>query len=283
MHSGPKYPDTPNTPPHLRERAAMPEGSLARRGVSESTWSRFSHMSVLLQPKPLLEGCTTAYLDMGTNAGHNINSLYEPTRYKYQGYLGRWLRNHTEPRDRLCILGFEPNPVHAPVLRNLTRKHRQAGRRLHVFAAAISDTNGVTSFWSDNDPWHSNWGSSLLPRVNGTRFVVPTVALDWLLREHVLSVAGLRTVLAKLDIEGAEFAALPPAMDSGLLCRTIDHLALEWHPAKLYTSRRHSEESLSKFAGWHAKASAAKLGDGLQLLRQQFANRTCRTQFQWLH
>ena len=55
---------------------------------------------------------------------------------------------------------------------------------------------------------------------------VRTVSLDWLLRRHVLPAAP-RFVVAKLDVEGAEYEAVPPALES--LCRSVDVLLLEMH------------------------------------------------------
>ena len=104
---------------------------------------------------------------------------------------------------------------------------RAAGRRVTILNVAISDVNGEATFWSDLDYQAHEWGSSLL-RWNrgmspGNSSRVRTVSLDWLLRTHLLPAAA-RYVVAKVDIEGAEYDALPPAIES--ICQGVDVLLL---------------------------------------------------------
>ena len=168
-------------------------------------------------PVPLLRGCDAAYLDLGTNRGLKIEELLEA---RPGGFLRLFPPAYRGASNRPCALGAEPNPSHAAHLRTIEDAQRAAGRRVTILNAAISNANGEATFWSDLDEQAHEWGSSLLrwnrgmsPR-NSSR--VRTVSLDWLLRTHLLPAAP-RFVVAKVDIEGAEYDAVPPAIEA--LCQ----------------------------------------------------------------
>ena len=101
----------------------------------------------------------------------------------------------------------------------------------------------------------------------GAHVSVPTVSLDWLLQEHAQPELGAR-VLVKLDVEGAEAYALPPAIASGALCRSVDLLALELHaPGGRNQAPRSAEMS----------AAMARLRQLLDGVREAWRAGTCRT------
>ena len=76
--------------------------------------------------------------------------------------------------------------------------------------------------------------------VENTSVLLPVLDLGWLLPRLAALVGGRRAtdgpqrltkVAAKMDIEGAEFRALPPVIRSGSLCSTIDAMQVEVRPA----------------------------------------------------
>ena len=177
-----------------------------------------------LSGPPLFRNCTSAYLDIGANKGVKIEEVLAGRHDSFARFF------NPAGRSQLCVVGFEPNPSHTAPLRAIESRHRAAGRRVTIIPAAISDSNGQATFWSDQDFKAGEWGSSLLrwqremtPRHTSA---VRTVALDWLMRTHV-EAAAPRLVVVKLDIEGAEYDALPPALDT--FCRSVDVLLLEMH------------------------------------------------------
>ena len=233
-------------------------------------WQDFPAMRPLLRGVPLLQDCVAAYLDFGTNQGTRIEQLYRPRNPRYsqrQGVFATdWFRNVT--RDKICVLGFEPNPLHWPRLRELQNQHTAAGRKLVIFPAAISANNSVARFWSDNQHVRKYTGSSLLRVHKAMReansWPVPTVSLDWLLREHVspatpmakaasadgiVSATSRMRVRAKMDIEGAEFDALPPAIEA--MCSAVDSLQIEVHAG--YLKNAEKRYSLPDGRGWNDK------------------------------
>ena len=68
-----------------------------------------------------IPNCRKIFLDLGANIGVTVKKLFEPNRYpesttlpyfrKTFGY--QWLRQSVRKfPNRLCALGFEPNPIH---------------------------------------------------------------------------------------------------------------------------------------------------------------------------
>ena len=204
-------------------------------------------MEPLLRGGALLSGCRTCYLDFGSNRGGRIQLLYAPLygSWGQQGVYKTWFQNVS--RETVCAVGFEPNPVHWPRLERIERKLRGDGRRVHIFPAAIWDNNSVATFWSDAQASRNFVGSSLLRwhgsmRANLT-YRVPTVSLAWFLNRHVPSDSR---VYSKMDIEGAEFDALPPAVPA--LCRSVDVLQLEVHQQLLKHAKQRYKLPIGE--GW---------------------------------
>jgi hypothetical protein len=86
---------------------------------------------------------------------------------------------------------------------------------------------------------------------------VPTVSLSWLLKRHVPRSAR---VFGKMDIEGAEYTALPPAIPQ--LCKYVDAMLLELHDKHLKQTREHLRQQTRDDAAGKAAVQASH--DALQ-------------------
>ena len=210
-------------------------------------WSDFPGMRVLLSTTPLLSrlgDCTSVYIDMGANRGARLMMLYAPHLFHTQGVYRTFFPNYSS-RHEVCSIAFEPNPLSFWIVRNLTHVYRAAGRRVVAFQAAITNRNGVTTFYGNPKIWRAGVGASLerwqrdLPE-----YTVPTVSFEWFFKVHILpaldrpSGASRPRLLLKVDIESAEFEALPPACESGVLCRAVDFLLLEMHARHLQNAHK---------------------------------------------
>ena len=217
------------------------------QGLPEA-WRPYGWMHDLAaRGRPLLRGCRAAFLDLGSNTGGHISALYANASSSTQSGKRRspaesvFAAAFGPTRDDVCAVALEPSPSHAPRLRALAARLTAAARRFYLFHAAVAANNSAARFYSDSDDRHHEWAASLTPTRStdgseGPSIPVPTVSLDYLLRQLFLGArrfidagAGERrpTVVVKLDIEGAEFEALPPAVEA--ICTTVDVLACELH------------------------------------------------------
>ena len=220
-------------------------------------WSSFPTVQPLLGPS-LCAGADNVYIDMGTNMGKHILMFYQPRRFGYIGEYRNWFgscgwadkhnkakvcENETVVRERLvsaCVMSFEPSPMHQPNLQGRFQQYRADGaRRLHFFSAAIAAHNSVETFHFTPGKGHDTGASlarsssliSTETRRNAS--AVPTVSLAWLLKRHVPRSAR---VFSKMDIEGAEYTALLPAIPQ--LCKYVDAMLLELHDKHLKMTRQ---------------------------------------------
>lgn len=182
--------------------------------------------------------------------------------------------NHA--RAGVCTLSFEPVAANAAKVRALVaamKARGDAGSQLHFFAAAIGAANGVATFHLDNMPGgiYNNWGSSLLQWQHGMEsqpnVTVPSVGLKWLLTHHV---ARKATVVAKMDIEGAEYDVVPAAYAA---CASIDRLLIETHD-RFFSPRWKGHRSDMPDGGRVARLRAALS----EMERDRQAGK-CRTQW----
>lgn len=200
----------------------------------------FARALELLSGPPLFDGCRLRYLDLGTNSGGRVESMYADLSQP----PGRWEKLFAGwNRSEVCTVGFEPNPKHTTRLLDLEAELRRRGHRVTILSAAVSDKNGTADFYSDQDKAHQEWGSSLWQWNNrmgkSHSSKVPMFELDWFLRYHLgqASQDGVpdgaplhgTLTLMKFDAEIAEYGALPPAIHSGSLCSTVDMVQLEQH------------------------------------------------------
>ena len=81
------------------------------------------HTSFNRKPK-LADGCRDVYIDLGTNVGVQIRKIFEPQLYPGGAVLPRFDKYFGTKRSNVCVFGFEPNPVHMNVLKQLQDTYR---------------------------------------------------------------------------------------------------------------------------------------------------------------
>ena len=230
--------------------------------------------------------CTAAYLDVGTNIGVQIRKLFEPRSYKnalavkiFHDVFG------AERRCQVCAIGIEPNPRHEARLDELEVKLGRAGAPVLVLrAAAATSDSELTLFVHANATLDvsAHTGSSdtsALTRLadensTASKLTVRAVDLSRIFRHVVRVLPRLPgtppRIIAKIDIEAAEFTVLPHLLSSGALCG-LRHLLLEWHmpmsgKAHADSVRAAVNASLSGRAVW---------GRGLERSREQGRDAHC--------
>lgn len=133
--------------------------------------------------------------------------------------------------------GFEPTQKHHAPLEAVAAKH---GGRLSITKRAIGDRRGTTTFYESLD----NISGSMLPehanvRHDATRsYEVVVVTVE----DAIASVPGRDISLVKMDIEGAEYAALDATSAETL--RRVPQWIVEFHhdmlPGRTFAdTRRH--------------------------------------------
>ena len=126
-------------------------------------------------------------------------------------WYGPWSRALAKRVD--TVLAFEPNPDVATLLA------RTAPRNVRVLAAAATDRDGTDTLWVPTTGMGTEAVASL--RATGGRPVrVDTVAIDGLELTDV--------TMIKLDVEGAELAALRGARSTVERCRPVLLIELEY-------------------------------------------------------
>jgi hypothetical protein len=231
--------------------------------------SHFHHAS-----NSIADGCKHVFLDVGSNMGVQIRKLFEPELYTrksmssimkvFPQYFGK--DNVTWKKD-VCAIGFEPNPAHIPRLKQLARRYTARGWRTTFIFAAVSDHSSVSSYKSPNQGTLQAAGrlktDKKCTKGSDTLHVgkvdVHVINFAEFLLNHIkyrkLPPAGYDTnkgnVLAKLDIEGAEYDVTKQLVlvndgieklkchdkDTVVKCNQrnhtlidiIDHYLIEWH------------------------------------------------------
>lgn len=168
----------------------------------------------------------------------------------------------------LCAFAFEPNIAHTARLRSLEACYASRGWRVKVFTrTAVSSADGATTFYRDSGgtplaesdealaarravdlngrrKWSAERSSSIYrfphrKKLEEQGYPVTTVDLAAWVAKHVVQrrvSQGHRPayVLAKIDVEGAEFEVMPKLLAAGLLCAdAISTITMEWHPGFL--------------------------------------------------
>ena len=168
--------------------------------------------------------------------GVQIRKLYQPRHFSrakvlpiFAKYFGYGLR-----RD-VCAFGFEPNSIHTPTLERLEERYTAAGYPVVVFThTAISNASGVMTFFREPlaDLTKHEFGSSLQKfRDNVIEEKAYVADFAQLLRDTLLkyqSEESGRYVIAKMDIEAAEFSVLPSLLNDRLIC-LFDVIMVEYH------------------------------------------------------
>ena len=283
----------------------MAPGTRAAPTHLAELWSRFPSVQPLLGSS-LCAGAETVYIDMGTNVGRHIDMLYHPQNFKYIGQYNDWfgscgqadrsskskvcgnVTDVEEHAHRTCVLSFEPSPAHRSILEQKARR-AEGARRLHLFSAAIAAHNSVETFHFNPQKGHDTGASlasssSLIsPDAVTKAQAVPTVSLAWLLKRHV---PRSSRVFSKMDIEGAEYTALLPAIPQ--LCKSVDGMLLELHDKHLKNTRRSlaKRDDAAGSAAVQASQDALRQSQALHAaLAAMAANHTagnCRTRVKLL-
>lgn len=201
--------------------------------------------------------CLHIYLDIGTNIGVQIRKLYQPQSYPGAAILpffNEMFVNATQNRTNICSFGFEPNYIHTARLQQLQSTYRSMGYPTVIFTGvAVDRVTGNATFYHDVKaiPEQHEWGASLFNWQNQGQkvaFNVLTVDLaafinnmyqhwsppghgvkstpDDLINHNHHKHKGV--IVAKMDIEGAEYIVLPHLLAHGTLCY-IDVIMAEFH------------------------------------------------------
>jgi len=213
----------------------------------------------------LADGCRHVFLDLGGNLGIQARKLFEPDKYpkrkkhirpcysiidEFDNYFGD---KHIRRKD-VCVIGFEPNPSHFARLRELAERYTLLGYRTTYIFAAVGPRYTTAKFTTNQENVAEDGGHLKLDgaidfdlglnasNVSHLEVTVPVVGFPEFLRKHI---AGRRTysfdskdspavhskppvVVAKMDVEGAEYGILRSLMRSNE-ARLIDMYLIEWH------------------------------------------------------
>ena len=195
--------------------------------------------------------CAGTFVDAGANVGDTLWSWYNdpscavaPRQLRANGVRCAWQWPWWLPlhvRRQWCSEAFEANPQHTRRLRHAKeRLETRVGPRIHVHAqTAFSTRNGNATFGIDT--LHGTGSSLQLHRR----------ALDAKNRKHAGARVGSNTttvhavdatpfldavrdgpIALKLDVEGSEYDILRDLLMSGVLCKRVQTLWVEFHGAQ---------------------------------------------------
>ena len=221
----------------------------------------------------ILDGCYHIYLDVGSNIGNQIRKLFEPEKYpnaplltKFDQYFGAIEnRRFSSPTgdSMVCVVGFEPNPVHALYLKELEKAYLRCGWNINVMTATgVSNRNGIAKFYQVN-PGGLNLGGGILPpnlsnikmKNQGTEIRNENRVTLIRLADFLANTVSNRKipmyetkdppkVVIKMDIEGSEIDVIPDVVLNGGLS-IIDLLMVEWHARyERMNSRREAHDQI---------------------------------------
>lgn len=226
--------------PQLTSGVSALESGAEASSVRGGSGARLRTWRQALKDDPkIFAGCSSIFLDVGSNRGTHVRKLFEPQKYPGCPYLHVFDQGFGAPATRtrpfsesgLCAFGFEANPRWAATLQDVERAYTAQGWRVKWFAPeAVSNTTGTLPFYKNDGGADSDWAFSMRKlHANSQEVPVPEVDLSAFVQElHQNSPAGYR--LMKMDIESAEFVVLPPFLSKQLLCKNvIDTITIEWH------------------------------------------------------
>ena len=208
--------------------------------------------------KNILDGCYHVYLDVGSNIGVQVRKLYEPELYPkanvhtiFNSQFGS-IEERTLHKQIICAVGFEPNSHHTEYLKQVESSYNKCGWNVKFFTqSAVSDHNGMTQFYSDDDVNNLEWGGGILaPDINNIAIEpkrhnhnVTLIRLSEFLQTVVATrqlpkaprdigtkntVYGQPKVVMKMDIEGSEVDVIPDLIFTGGL-QFVNSIMVEWH------------------------------------------------------
>jgi FkbM family methyltransferase len=148
------------------------------------------------------------------------------------------------------VVAMEPDPRACATLRGNVDLNALA--QTTVVEAAAAARRGTATL-QGYDERGGNWGLSRVvaaPAARGRSFTVRALPVDGLLDD--LRIAGVD--LIKIDVEGAELAALDGMME-GLARRRYRAILIEWHPAMLSADGRDPSDGIralgaAGYRGW---------------------------------
>ena len=185
-----------------------------------------------------LDGCHHVYLDMGTNVGNQIRKIFEPNKFPGSPVFPIFNQYFGSPENRnlneICVVGFEPNPLHTPEIEKLERAYKKCGWKVLIHKeTGVSTKESVAHFSKIKDVPFQMAGRLL--EANETKEDEIEVKTIWLANFINKVVATRRipngsrgNVVMKLDVEGMEMELVPDLVMSGALSH-IDYIYIEWH------------------------------------------------------
>mmetsp|Transcript_31271 Transcript_31271/g.51782 ORF Transcript_31271/g.51782 Transcript_31271/m.51782 type:complete len:282 (+) Transcript_31271:172-1017(+) len=208
--------------------------------------------------------CSNMFVDVGANNGDSLNLWYKrETCAEFTGSgpagVSKWPPHRPRKwpcawmlpsylslavRQTYCSELFEPNPVHWPALLRSMEQYATSGQRVRVHRKAFATIDDNVEFAIDNQTRNSEGSSMLLSK----RLVSPKTgrpgqgpamthriiakATDGIAFLKRLERIAVTRVVLKLDVEGLEFELLRELLISGVLCRVVDDLFIEWHDGR---------------------------------------------------
>lgn len=159
-----------------------------------------------------------------------------------------WLPLRT--RRQYCAKAFEPNPQLAAALiktaHNLSLKHGVAIEVFEKTALSNTDDSAVPFFMSQSHSRQSSVSSSLLESKVAAMHMQGRPVKQIMVKalnavDYLNSLAGSGPVAVKLDVEGLERELMRELVRSGVLCKRVDALWVEWHQASQMGQRSFSD------------------------------------------
>jgi len=199
----------------------------------------------LVEKKNILDGCHHVYLDMGTNIGIQIRKVYEPELFPNAAMLPIFDKYFGPKASRLrpgavCSVGWEPNPVHTPVLASLEDAYNRCGWKVKIHTESGVGAHSLENHFKNidyakkgdgiggqvQDSWTEGDGTTSVVTIRIADFINNVVAKRRLpeTEGHELPPA----VIMKLDVEGREMEIIPDLLLSGAIAH-IDTLHVDWH------------------------------------------------------
>jgi FkbM family methyltransferase len=180
--------------------------------------------------------CTSFFLDLGANIGVQGRRFYENDKFPKRGVLNALFKQHfgsPDNRSHVCTFAFEPNPRHAPRLREMEAVYQSLGYRYYFFPYAVSTLDTTFQLTKPNSDTQMAASLEKDPLKKSGRPSVTVQVIDFLaFLQHLLLSKEKDNkkgrVLCKMDIEGEEYNLLPALISSGLIC-LIDTISVEYH------------------------------------------------------
>ena len=187
------------------------------------------------------------FIDAGANIGMHARFLFEANHYPESLYQKVFDANFGAARDNVCAVEFEPNLDHRQRLERLSAAYNAHGWNTIYAPFGVWDTRGNLTFYHNNGAKNAmeevSFGSENVDH-NGNALpdarpvVLQTIDLARFLTLIEQQQQPQRRVVIKMDIEGAEFVALPKLIRSGALCSAVDAITAEFHAQKVPTSMK---------------------------------------------